>query len=248
MKEPSPVRKKGVKDYLRSHKVGAPQPAAMAPEEMAAKPSNGLGEKEPGPDDSKETGTLSTAANLEAALKEAYEEIRRLKAEVEQSSQRISQLEEEDSPEEEENPLANDSDEDEDMTESDVRFRNEIYDLRNQINELQSEILEQDNIWKLKWERERHERLLERNDMSEELHLAQKETLDRRRQLLELKQSLSMLTHRENQVTDGDLLERMDGLYHRIREWVVSNFRRSQLGMRYTTHRWARASFLRSGC
>lgn len=102
--------------------------------------------------------------------------------------------------------------------------------LHSRLQSLEAELLEQSNVWKSRWEHERSERLLERNAMAEELQSAQKEALTRRRQLLDLKQSLSSLTHRDNQVTDGEIAERMDNLYHRIREWVVSHLRRSQCG------------------
>ncbi|KAF2726610.1 hypothetical protein EJ04DRAFT_582575 [Polyplosphaeria fusca] len=57
---------------------------------------------------------------------------------------------------------------------------------------------------------------------------------------MDLKQSISSLTRMESQVADSDLSEQMDLLYHRIREWVISNFRRTKLDFSNLTTETAR--------
>ncbi|OCL12128.1 hypothetical protein AOQ84DRAFT_164111 [Glonium stellatum] len=110
-----------------------------------------------------------------------------------------------------------------------AELQEQIYELQGKVTELQSDILDRDAMWKVQWERERTDRIMERNQLAESLHAAEKEAQDRRKQLLDLKQSISALTRMDSQVTDSELAERMDQLYHRIREWVISNFRRSKL-------------------
>ncbi|XTI93382.1 hypothetical protein V2W45_1252381 [Cenococcum geophilum] len=112
-----------------------------------------------------------------------------------------------------------------------VELQEQIYELQGKVAELQSDLLDRDAMWKMQWERERTDRIMERNQLAESLHAAEKEAQDRRKQLLDLKQSISALTRMESQVTDGELTERMDQLYHRTREWVISNFRRSKLNL-----------------
>lgn len=110
-----------------------------------------------------------------------------------------------------------------------MELQEQIYELQGKVAELQSDLLDRDAMWKMQWERERTDRIMERNQLGESLHAAEKEAQDRRKQLLDLKQSISALTRMESQVTDSELTERMDQLYHRTREWVISNFRRSKL-------------------
>lgn len=61
------------------------------------------------------------------------------------------------------------------------------------------------------------------------LHEAEKESQARLEQLLSLKSSISTLTRSESQVSDAELAERFSQLANRVREWVVSNYRRSKL-------------------
>ncbi|KAF2804062.1 uncharacterized protein BDZ99DRAFT_575717 [Mytilinidion resinicola] len=108
-------------------------------------------------------------------------------------------------------------------------LQEEVYDLKDKLEELQAEILDRETIWSAQWEHERANWIKERNKQAEALHNADKEVHERRKQLLELKQTISALTRIDDQATDSDLADRMDQLYHRIREWVISNFRRSKL-------------------
>lgn len=61
------------------------------------------------------------------------------------------------------------------------------------------------------------------------LHEAEKESQARLEQLLSLKSSISSLTRSEPQISDAELAERFSQLANRVREWVVSNYRRSKL-------------------
>ncbi|OCK75353.1 hypothetical protein K432DRAFT_419831 [Lepidopterella palustris CBS 459.81] len=110
-----------------------------------------------------------------------------------------------------------------------TRLQEEVYELQGKVAELQADLLERDAMWKSQWELDVTNRIHERDQLNEQLHATEKEAQERRKQLLDLKQSISALTRMENQVTDSELAERMDQLFHRIREWVISNFRRSQL-------------------
>jgi hypothetical protein len=241
MKDDSLPRKKSVKEYLRPNAhVKMTKHLPPTPTDVV---SNGSGSSvltnsNPGAA-SEDVGKHDRIAELEKALKDAHEEVSRFKQEMEllkakqninptHSQEQSSSQASRDDMDSEMEDVPHHENEDDD---SDDSFHgDELLELRSKLHDLESELLDQDNIWKSRWERERAERIHERNSMAEELHFAQKEAFDRRKQLLELKQSLSTLTHRENQVTDGELAERMDGLYHRIREWVVSTLRRSQLG------------------
>jgi hypothetical protein len=61
------------------------------------------------------------------------------------------------------------------------------------------------------------------------LHEAEKESHARLQQLLSLKSSISTLTRTDSQVSDAELAEGFSQLANRVREWVVSNYRRSKL-------------------
>ncbi|KAF2017105.1 hypothetical protein BU24DRAFT_388069 [Aaosphaeria arxii CBS 175.79] len=66
---------------------------------------------------------------------------------------------------------------------------------------------------------------IEWQELTSRLHNTEKESQQRLQQLLDLKHSISAMTRVDNQVTDSDFTERVDQLYHRIREFVVSNYR-----------------------
>jgi hypothetical protein len=66
-------------------------------------------------------------------------------------------------------------------------------------------------------------------DMRLRLHAAEKESQERLQQLLSLKSSISSLTRTDPQVTDGELVDSFSQLANRIREWTISNFRRSKM-------------------
>jgi hypothetical protein len=68
------------------------------------------------------------------------------------------------------------------------------------------------------------------NDLRLRLHATEKESQERLQQLLSLKSRISSLTRIEAQVTDSEFAESFMQLANRVREWVVSNYRRSKLG------------------
>lgn len=67
------------------------------------------------------------------------------------------------------------------------------------------------------------------NALKLRLHATEKESQERLQQLLSLKSSISTFTRVDSQVTDVELRESFSQLANRIREWVVSNYRRSKL-------------------
>jgi hypothetical protein len=71
----------------------------------------------------------------------------------------------------------------------------------------------------------------EADELRLRLHAAEKESQERLRQLLALKSSISSLTRMDTQVTDSELAESFSQLANRVREWTVSNFRRSRLNL-----------------
>ena len=68
----------------------------------------------------------------------------------------------------------------------------------------------------------------EADDLRVRLHAAEKESNERLQQLLSLKSSISSLTRRDSQATDSELIESLTQVANRVREWVVSNYRRSK--------------------
>ena len=71
----------------------------------------------------------------------------------------------------------------------------------------------------------------EADDLRLRLHAAEKESQERLQQLLALKSSISSLTRIDSQITDSELAESFSQLANRLREWTVSNFRRSSLNL-----------------
>jgi len=71
----------------------------------------------------------------------------------------------------------------------------------------------------------------EADDLRLRLHAAEKESQERLQQLLALKSSISSLTRMDSQITDSELAESFSQLANRVREWSVSNFRRSKLNL-----------------
>ncbi|KAH8624350.1 hypothetical protein IG631_21089 [Alternaria alternata] len=71
----------------------------------------------------------------------------------------------------------------------------------------------------------------EADDLRLRLHAAEKESQERLQQLLALKSSISSLTRTDPQITDSELAESFSQLANRVREWTVSNFRRSRLNL-----------------
>ncbi len=98
------------------------------------------------------------------------------------------------------------------------------------------ELSEQERFWKKEYDMKYMSLLEEQDIMKQKLHVAQKAAVDHedaanvlRRQLLELKQNVSALTHMQYQLTDSDIAEHMGQMFHESRDWVVNNFRRSKI-------------------
>ncbi|KAJ4994452.1 hypothetical protein SVAN01_00281 [Stagonosporopsis vannaccii] len=67
------------------------------------------------------------------------------------------------------------------------------------------------------------------NALTLRLHEVEKESYSRLQQLLSLKSSISSLTRADSQVSDNELADSFSQLANRVREWVVSNYRRTKL-------------------
>ncbi|KAI9665851.1 MAG: hypothetical protein M1821_003785 [Bathelium mastoideum] len=103
------------------------------------------------------------------------------------------------------------------------------------LDSLKERWLERDEMWKHEWERKAAEVLEERDELREKLHTMQKvaqvrgeEGEEARRQLLDLKQSISTSTRVQNQVTDHEFGDIMSGLNNEIQNWIVHSFRKSK--------------------
>ncbi|KAF1997928.1 hypothetical protein P154DRAFT_524462 [Amniculicola lignicola CBS 123094] len=103
------------------------------------------------------------------------------------------------------------------------------YDLREKVAQLQEQMIEQDVLYRARLEQQITRGQTEWNELTGRLHQAEKESQERMQQLLDLKHSISALTRIESQVPDSDVATRMDELCYRIREWVISNYRRAKL-------------------
>ncbi|KAF1945174.1 hypothetical protein EJ02DRAFT_59188 [Clathrospora elynae] len=73
--------------------------------------------------------------------------------------------------------------------------------------------------------------VVELDDLRLRLHAAEKESQERLQQLLSLKSSVSSLTRADSQITDSELTDSFSQLANRIREWTISNFRRTKLNL-----------------
>ncbi|KAF2639251.1 hypothetical protein P280DRAFT_481404 [Massarina eburnea CBS 473.64] len=102
----------------------------------------------------------------------------------------------------------------------------ENYDLRAQVAQLQDQIQAQELAFqsRLRTETDWYE-------LTSRLHTTEKESQERLQQLLSLKSSISSLTRMDSQVTDSELTESFSQLANRVREWVITNFRRAKLNL-----------------
>lgn len=69
----------------------------------------------------------------------------------------------------------------------------------------------------------------ELNELRIRLHETEKESQGRLQQLLSLKSSVASLTRTDSQVTDSNMTDAFAHMFNRIREWVISNFRRTKM-------------------
>jgi hypothetical protein len=115
------------------------------------------------------------------------------------------------------------------LGETDDSILQQNFDLRYKLARLQDKLLPQDIASRNNIERAMSNEDGEYNELRSRLHTTEKESQERLQQLLSLKSSISSLTRTSSQVTDSELAESFAQLFNRIREWVISNFRRTKL-------------------
>ena len=107
---------------------------------------------------------------------------------------------------------------------------NENHELRYRYAQLQDRLVAQDAAHTSEVNQSNtHDKKGDYNDLKLRLHATEKESQERLQQLLSLKLCISSLTQAEAEVTDSELAESFTQLTNRRREWVVSNYRRSEL-------------------
>jgi hypothetical protein len=103
------------------------------------------------------------------------------------------------------------------------------YDLRYKLAQLQEQLVAQDVAYHDNIDRALSRGDAEWNELRMQLHDTEKQSQERLKQLLSLKSSISSLTRTDSQTTDSELVDSFTHLFNRIREWIISNFRRSQM-------------------
>ncbi|KAF1951093.1 hypothetical protein CC80DRAFT_496376 [Byssothecium circinans] len=102
----------------------------------------------------------------------------------------------------------------------------ENYDLRAQVAQLQDQIQSHELAYQSRLRSE-----ADWYELTSRLHATEKESQERLQQLLSLKSSISSLTRMESQITDSELTESLSQLANRVREWVITNFRRAKVNL-----------------
>jgi hypothetical protein len=102
-------------------------------------------------------------------------------------------------------------------------------DLRHKVAQLEQQLGPPEVAYHSNPERVQSHREAEWNELRSRLHMTEKESQERLHQLLLLKSSISSLTRPESQITDSELADSFIHLSNRVREWVISNFRRSKM-------------------
>lgn len=170
-------------------------------------------------------------AELENALAQAREESAKLRQELDrvkqeaQASVEISRYQATEA--QRQNPLESaievlDSDEglndrEAELLDQNNELRSRLADLEDQLTAQPtqlSELLHSEEDW---------------DAMALRLHEVEKESSFRLQQLLSLKSSISSLTRADSQVSDSEFVDSFSKLANRVREWVVSNYRRSKM-------------------
>lgn len=105
------------------------------------------------------------------------------------------------------------------------------YDLRYKVAQLQDQLASQDVAYNRNLSQVRPHGDAAWNELQMRLHATEKESQDRLQQLLSLKSSISSLTRTDSHITDSEMAESLTQLYNRIREWVISNFRRTKFDL-----------------
>lgn len=106
---------------------------------------------------------------------------------------------------------------------SDVHRQN--HDLRYKYTVLQDQLWSQDAGYRTSLSHKE----VELNALRTRLHVTEKESQGHLQQLLSLKSSISSLTRSESQATDAALVDEFEQLANRIREWVITNFRKAKM-------------------
>lgn len=103
---------------------------------------------------------------------------------------------------------------------------------------LQDKMADRNEMWKREWERKNEHLLTERDRCRDGYQTAQRvvdemeeENQELRRQVLELKHSISTSTRTEGQVTDDVFREKIRNLGHDVQNWTINNFRRKDIGI-----------------
>lgn len=101
---------------------------------------------------------------------------------------------------------------------------------------LQAGVADRNSMWKREWERKNEHLLEERDRCRDGYHTARRvadeledENQALRRQVLELKHSISTSTRTEGQVTDDVFREKVQNLGHDVQNWTINNFRRKDI-------------------
>lgn len=113
-----------------------------------------------------------------------------------------------------------------DQSVDDVMRQN--YDLRYKVAQLQDQLASQDITYNRNLNQIRPHGDAAWNELRMRLHATEKESQDRLQQLLLLKSSISSLTRVESHITDSELAESFTQLFNRVREWTISNYRRTK--------------------
>lgn len=115
-------------------------------------------------------------------------------------------------------------------SDNDMNVREEILidqnnKLRSRVTELEDQLIAQSTL-------QPSEVLHSEEDwdaLTLRLHEVEKESHSRLQQLLSLKSSISSLTRADSQASDSELADSFSQLANRVREWVVSNYRRTKM-------------------
>jgi hypothetical protein len=103
------------------------------------------------------------------------------------------------------------------------------HDLLHKVAQLEDRLVSQEVDYHASSERALSRRDAEWNELRSRLHATEKESQERLHQLLSLKSSISSLTRPDSQITDSELADSFTQLFNRVREWVISNFRRTKM-------------------
>lgn len=122
------------------------------------------------------------------------------------------------------NPYIHHNDDD-DMNDREELLINQNNKLRSRLTELEDQLVTQSALY----QSEALHSEEDWNALTLRLHAAEKDSNSRLQQLLSLKSSISSLTRADPQASDSELADAFSQLANRVREWVVSNYRRTKM-------------------